>query len=321
MTTPLPGPASGPVPGPMSGPMSGRTVLVTGGTGGIGRATAAGLAGLGARVAITGRDPTRTAAAAAGIAAETGNSAVDGFAADLSSQAGVRDLAAAVLASYPRLEVLVNNVGGYWAHRHLTADGLERTFALNHLAPFLLTHLLLDRLTASAPARVVTVSSGAQAMGRLDFEDLQSEHGYSGQAAYNASKLANVIFAFELARRLEGTGVTSTVLHPGVVRTSFGAEDQTRLFAVLSHLVRPFMKTPARGAETSIYLASAPDVDGVSGAYFANRKAKRANKLAYDPTTAARLWQVSAELADITGNPGSSGNSGSSGSSEEEESR
>ena len=326
MSAPLPGPASGPV----SGPMSGRTVLVTGGTGGIGRATAAGLAALGATVAITGRDPARTAAAAAGIAAETGNPAVTGFAAELSSQAGVRDLAAAVLASYPRLEVLVNNVGGYWAHRHLTADGLERTFALNHLAPFLLTHLLLDRLTASEPARVVTVSSGAQAMGRLDFEDLQSERRYSGQAAYNASKLANVIFAFELARRLGGTGVTSTVLHPGVVRTSFGAEDQTPLFAALSHLVRPFMKTPARGAETSIYLASSPDLDRVSGAYFANRRAKKANKLAYDPATAARLWQVSAELTGITDSPGSPGsprspgnpgNPGSPDNSEEGESR
>jgi NAD(P)-dependent dehydrogenase (short-subunit alcohol dehydrogenase family) len=301
--------------------MSGRTVLVTGGTGGIGRATAAGLARLGARVAISGRDPARTAAIAAGIAAETGNPAVAGFAADLSSQAGVRDLAATVLASYPRLEVLVNNVGGYWAHRHVTADGLERTFALNHLAPFLLTHLLLDRLTASAPARVVTVSSGAQAMGHLDFDDLQGERGYYGQAAYNASKLTNVIFAFELARRLEGTGVTSTVLHPGVVRTSLGAEDQTRLFAVLSHLVRPFLKTPARGAETSIYLASSPDVDGVSGEYFANRRPKRANKLAYDPSTVARLWQASADLTGITDRPGSPGNSdspGNPGNSDEE---
>ena len=283
----------------MTGPMSGKMVLVTGGTGGIGRATAVGLAALGARVGITGRDATRTAAAAADITAETGNPAVDAFAADLSSQDGVRGLAAEVLTQYPRLDVLVNNVGGYWAHRHVTADGLEHTFALNHLAPFLLTNLLLERLRASAPARVVTVSSGAQAMGRLDFDDLQGERGYSGQRAYNASKLANVMFAFELARRLEGTGVTSTVLHPGVVRTSFGGEDQTRLFAVLTRVARPFMKTPARGADTSIYLASSPAVDGVSGAYFANRTPKQANKLAYDPTTTARLWNVSAELARL----------------------
>jgi NAD(P)-dependent dehydrogenase (short-subunit alcohol dehydrogenase family) len=237
----------------------------------------------------------RARAAAAGITAETGNPGVDAFAADLSAQAGVRRMAAEVLATYPRLDVLVNNVGGYWAHRHLTADGLERTFALNHLAPFLLTNLLLDRLTASAPARVVTVSSGAQALGRLDFEDLQAERGYS-------SKLANVMFAFELAGRLDGTGVTSTVLHPGVVRTAFGAEDQTLLFTVLSGVTRPFLKTPASGAATSIYLASSPEVAGVGGAYFANRKPKRANKLAYDPALRARLWRVSAELTHLSNN-------------------
>ena len=135
-----------------------------------------------------------------------------------------------MLDAYPRLDVLVNNVGGFWAHRHLTADGLEHTFALNHLAPFLLTNLLLDRLKASAPARVVTVSSGAQAMGRIDFDDLQGERDYSGQRAYSQSKLANVMFTYELARRLDGTGVTATALHPGVVRTGFGAEDPARIF-------------------------------------------------------------------------------------------
>ena len=203
--------------------MAGTFVLVTGGTGGIGRATASGLAALGARVGITGRDQARTEAAAAAIRAGPGNPAVDAFAADMSVQAGVRRLAARVLGAYPRLDVLVNNAGGFWAHRHVTADGLEHTFALNHLAPFLLTSLLLDRLTASAPARIVTVSSGAHASGRTDFDDLQGERNYSGQRAYSQSKLANVMFTYELTRRLEGTGVTATVLHPGVVRTSFGA--------------------------------------------------------------------------------------------------
>ena len=155
--------------------MAGKSVLVTGGTGGIGKATAIGLAALGARVGITGRDPARTQAAAAGIRAATGNVAVDVFAADMSAQAEVRRLAAQVAGTYPRLDVLVNNVGGFWAHRHVTADGLEYTFALNHLAPFLLTNLLLDRLTASAPARIVTVSSGAQARGRIDVDDLQGD--------------------------------------------------------------------------------------------------------------------------------------------------
>src|SRR6185437_10952148 len=172
--------------------MTGKNVLVTGGTAGIGKATAVGLAALGARVAITGRDRIRAEAAAADIRAASGNPAVDVFTADMSAQAEVRRLAGEVLDAYPRLDVLVNNVGGFWATRRATVDGLEHTFAVNHLAGFLLTELLLERLKASAPARVVTVSSGAQAMGRLDFADLQAEHEYSGQRAYNASKLANI---------------------------------------------------------------------------------------------------------------------------------
>ncbi|GAA4379738.1 hypothetical protein GCM10023152_27400 [Agromyces bauzanensis] len=215
--------------------MTAKTVLVTGGTGGIGKATAEGLARLGARVGIVGRDATRAEAAAADIRVKSGNPAVDVFTADMSSQAEVRRLAAEVLDAYPRLDVLVNNVGGFWAHRHVTADGLEHTFALNHLASFLLTNLLLERLEASAPARVVTVSSGAQSMGRIDFDDLQDTRSYSGQRAYNQSKLANVMFTYELARRLEGSGVTATVLHPGVTRTDAAAA--SRLWQVSSDLV------------------------------------------------------------------------------------
>ena len=280
--------------------MAGKSVLVTGGTGGIGKATAIGLAALGARVGITGRDPARTEAAAAGIRATQGSPAVDAFAADLSVQAGVRRLAAQVLDTYPRLDVLVNNAGGFWAHRHVTADGLERTFALNHLAPFLLTSLLLDRLTASAPARIITVSSGAHARGRIDFDDLQGERNYSGQHAYSQSKLANVMFTYELARRLDGTGVTATVLHPGVVRTSFGAEDQAASLAVMIRMARLFMKTPAQGAGTPIYLASSPQVEGITGRYFVNRKPKTSSKVSYDTTAAARLWQASIDLAGLT---------------------
>jgi len=279
--------------------MAGKTVLITGGTGGIGRATATGLAGMGARVAITGRDLARTKAAAAEIAAATGNPAVDAYAADLSAQTQVRGLAAEILQAYPRLDVLINNVGGFWAHRHVTADGLEHTFALNHLAPFLLTNLLLARLVASAPARIITVSSGAQSMGKIDFDDLQGQRNYSGQRAYSQSKLANVMFTYELARRLEGTGVTATVLHPGVVRTGFGAEDPSPFWRVFIPLTRPFMKTPAEGAQTPIYLACSPNVEGVTGTYFADRKPKATNKVSYDTTAAARLWQVSAELTGI----------------------
>ncbi len=280
--------------------MAGKSVLVTGGTGGLGRATAIGLAALGARVGITGRDQVRAAAAAAGIRAATGNAAVDAFAADMSSQAEVRRLAAQVAGAYPRLDVLVNNVGGFWAHRHVTADGLERTFALNHLAPFLLTNLLLDRLTASAPARIVTVSSGIQARGRIDFADLQGEQDYSGQRAYSQSKLANVMFTYELAGRLEGTGVTATVLHPGVVRTSFGAEDPAAHFAMLIRVARPFMKSPAQGAVAVVCLASAPQMAGVTGRYFAQGKPKTSNQASYDTATAARLWRASSDLVGLT---------------------
>ena len=277
--------------------MTGKTVLITGGTGGIGRAAAIGLAAMGARVGITGRDRARAEVAAAAIALESGNPAIDVFVADMSSQAEVRRLAGEVLAAYPRLDVLLNNVGGFWNHRHVTADGLEHTFALNHLAPFLLTNLLLERLTASAPARVVTVSSGAQAMGRIDFDDLMGEQKYSGSRAYDQSKLANVMFTYELAKRLDGTGVTATALHPGLTSTAFSAEDPALGWLVA--ILRPFMKSPKRGAETPIYLASSPEAEGVSGKYFANRKARESHKSSYDGATTARLWQVSADLVGL----------------------
>lgn len=281
--------------------MTGKTVLVTGGTGGIGLATATALAGLGARVGIVGRDAARSEAAAAKLRASGGQ--VDVFVADMSSQDEVRRLAQEVLALYPRLDVLVNNVGGYWATRRTTVDGLEHTFAVNHLAPFLLTNLLLDRLRASAPARVVTVSSGAQAMGRIDFEDLQGEQEYSGQRAYNQSKLANVMFTYELARRLDGSGVTANVLHPGVVRTNFGREDSKGWMRLMLPVIRPFMKSPERGAATSVYLASSEEVKDVTGRYFANSKPKTSSKASQDAAAAARLWDVSADLVGLATTP------------------
>ncbi len=225
---------------------------------------------------------------------------MDAFVADMSSQAAVRRLADEVLQRLSRIDVLVNNVGGYWNTRHVTADGLERTFALNHLAPFLLTHLLLDRLRQSAPARVVTVSSNAQAMGRIDFDDLQSERSYSGARAYNQSKLANVMFTYELARRLGRLVVTANALHPGVVSTSFGAEDPGRAQRMLIPFMRRFMKSPAQGAATSIHLACAPELEQVTGRYFANGKPKRSSKRSYDEAAAARLWQESADLVGPT---------------------
>ena len=281
-------------------PMTGRTVLVTGGTGGIGKATALGLAAMGARVAITGRDPDRATAAAAEIRAVAG-ATVEVFVADLSSQSQVRALAEQVLNRLPSIDVLVNNVGGFWATRHVTADGLERTFALNHLAPFLLTNLLLDRLHESDSGRVVTVSSNAQSLGRIDFDDLQGERSYSGARAYNQSKLANVLFTYELARRLGRSSVTANALHPGVVRTSFGAEDPAGVQRFLVPFMRPFMKSPDRGAATSIYVASAPELEHVTGRFFADSKEKSSADRSYDTAVAARLWRVSADLVGLSG--------------------
>ena len=278
--------------------MAGRRVLVTGGTAGIGRATAEGLSAMGAHVTITGRDAARAEDAARTIGAATG-ARVDVLVADLSSQSEVRRLAAEALDRLPRIDVLVNNVGGYWNTRRVTADGLEHTFAVNHLASFLLTNLLLERLKQGTSARVVTVSSHAHAQGSIDFDDLQGEGHYSGARAYNQSKLANVLFTYELARRLQGSGVTANALHPGVVSTGFGAEDPGLTQRLLVPLLRPFLSDPARGAATSIRLASAPELEGVTGRYFTNGSPKRSSARSRDEDVAARLWQVSADLVGL----------------------
>lgn len=277
----------------------GKTVIVTGATGGIGRATAHGLALMGAHVVIVGRDPQRTKEAAEAIREATGGK-VDAFVADLSSQAQVRRLADELLTALPRIDVLINNAGGYWNTRHTTEDGIEHTLALNHLAPFLLTNLLLERLQLSGSARVITVSSNAQGMGRINFDDLQGKHSYSGAAAYNQSKLANLLFTFELARRLEDTSVTANALHPGFVSTGFGAEDPGRAQRLLVPLLRPFMLTTDQGAATTIHLASAPELTDVSGRFFARRKPRRSSNASYDQASAAQLWQVSADMTGLT---------------------
>jgi retinol dehydrogenase 14 len=278
--------------------MAGRTVLVTGGTGGIGRATALGLARLGADVAITGRHAVRAADAAAQIRAATG-SRVDVFTADLSIQSEVRRLAAEVLDRLPSIDVLVNNVGGFWNTRQVTTDGIERTLAVNHLAPFLLTSLLLARLETSDHARVVTVTSHAHAQGRIDFDDLQGVASYSGSRAYNQSKLANLLFTHELARRLHRSTVTANAVHPGVVSTAFGAEDPGRTQRLMVPLLRPLMKSAVRGASTSVHVAAAPELLGVSGRYFVNSHPRRSSKRSYDEVVAARLWRVSTKLIGL----------------------
>ncbi len=287
--------------------MAGKTVLITGGTGGIGYATATGLASMGARVGVIGRDRRRTADSAAAMAAASADPDLELFLGDLSSQAEVRRLATEVLDRLPRIDVLINNVGGSWDTRHVTADGLERTFAVNHLAAFLLTDLLLDRLKESGQARVVTVSSGAHTTGRIDFDDLQATRSWSGARAYSQSKLANVLFTYELARRLQGTDVTANALHPGVVRTSFGADDPGVVQRLIVPFVRPFMRSPARGATTSIHLASSPDLAGRTGGYYSDSKPKRSSTASYDEAVAARLWQVSSDLVGMPVRPAATG--------------
>lgn len=273
----------------------GKVCLVTGGSSGIGLVTARELARLGATVVLAARSPERGEAARAAIVAQTGSQQVGLMLADFASLAAVRALAEGFSAQYDRLDVLVNNAGIYVGERRRSADGYELTFAVNHLAPFLLTRLLLDTLKATPGARIVTVSSGAHMAGRGRFDDPRAERGYLGFPAYAESKLANVLFSYELARRLAGSGVTANTLHPGAVRTNF-AGDAKGIFGLGFNLVRPFMLSPEQGAQTSIYLASSPAVEGVTGKYFVNSRARRSSAVSYDPGVQARLWALSEEL-------------------------
>jgi NAD(P)-dependent dehydrogenase (short-subunit alcohol dehydrogenase family) len=277
--------------------MTGKTVLVTGATSGIGRVTAETLAAWGARVLLVGRNPEKTARVMGEIRQRTGNWQVEALLADLSRVCEVGRLAREALACAPRLDVLVNNAGAYYQSRELTEDGYERTFALNHLAYFRLTNDLLERLKASAPSRVVNVSSAAHVIGRINFANLNGKY-YNSLQAYANSKLANLLFTFELARRLEGTGVTVNAVHPGVVATAFGTNNPG-LFGKMIRVAQRFSLTPEAGAQTLIYLAASPEVEGVSGRYFVNQRAAQAAPAAHNIALAQRLWQVSAELTGM----------------------
>ncbi|HKH11866.1 MAG TPA: SDR family oxidoreductase [Rubrobacter sp.] len=279
------------------GGMGGKVALVTGGTSGIGKATATALAAMGADVVVVGRDRERGEKAAAEIRAQTGGK-VDLALADLSSQAEVRGLAEEFKRRYDRLDVLVNNAGLVQSTRTETVDGMETTFATNHLAPFLLTNLLLDLLERSAPSRVVTVSSEAERWGDIDFDDLQSRKKYRGFPVYGMTKLANIMFTHELAGRLKGTGVTATCMHPGAVNTRFGTNNSGPM-TILFRLFKPFMRTPDQGADTVIWLASSPEVEGVSGRYYSDRKPIEPKKIANDPAARRRLWEESERLTGL----------------------
>ena len=283
-------------------PMAGKTCLVTGATRGIGRVAAVELARLGADLVLVGRDAARAEAAAAEARAAGGGGTVAVLVADLSLMSEVRRLAAAYKAAHARLDVLVNNAGAIFDHRGETAEGFERTFALNHLAYFLLAHELRELLAASAPARIVNVASRAHRAGRLDFADLQLARGYTAWKAYAASKLANILFTRELARRLQGTGVTANSLHPGLVATNFG-HDRLGLISLVLRFARPMMISEAEGAATTLHLATSPAVEGVSGAYFADCRETRAEPHACDDAAARRLWEETERLLGLAPAP------------------
>ena len=279
--------------------MRGKTCIITGATGGIGLETAAQLGALGARLVLVGRDRYKGNDAIGRLRADVPGVAVEMHYADLSRPDEIRRLGVALLDTASRIDILVNNAGALFANRSSTSDGLELTFALNHMGYVRLMALLRDRLIASAPARVVNVASEAHRGSHLDFEDLQCFRRYSGWKAYKRSKLANILFTRELARRLEGTGVTANCLHPGFVATSFGDNNRGfwRLGIGIGKLVAAI--PVRRGAETPVYLASSPDLDGISGKYFSKCRERQPDAAAEDDKTAARLWKESERLMGL----------------------
>lgn len=283
----------------MEGSLTGKTLLVTGASSGLGLHVAIQLARRGGTVVMTARDRRRGEAALAAARARSGAGAVSLVLCDLGSQADVRRLAAACRAEHPRLDVLVNNAGSVSAVRKVTVDGLEQTFAVNHLGPFLLTNLLLDLLERSAPARVVNVASVAHRRGDLDFENLQYERGgYAVMKAYARSKLANVLFTAELARRMEGRGVAVNCVHPGVVATSIWSRAPWFARPLLA-VAKRFMLAPEEGARAIVRLAASPELEGRTGGYYERSELARPSRLAQDEALARRLWDVSARLVQL----------------------
>ncbi len=276
--------------------MNERVCVVTGATAGIGKKTALALARVGAAVVIVARDDARGNRTVDEIGRETGNQNIELVRGAFASLASVRSAAAEIARRHSAIHVLVNNAGRASKARSLSADGFEMTFAVNHLAPFLLTRELLPLLRAGAPARIVNVASVAEKHGPIRFDDLQSEKNYRGFRVYGMTKLANVLFTYELASQLTGTGVTANCLHPGAVATDMLKQLPRLLFALIS----PFLLTPAKGAETTVFLASSPAVEGVSGGYYEKCKAARSSRRSYDVETRKQLWNVSETMINAT---------------------
>ena len=279
--------------------MEGKICLVTGATSGIGRVTATALTGLGAEVVVAGRNRQKAEETVHQVRSETGNGAVHYLLADFSDLDQVRGLARSFKERYSQLDVLVNNAGAFFNARRETPYGVEMTFLVNHLAPFLLTNLLLDTLKNSAPARIVTVTSEGHRYGTLNFDDLQFRRGYFGMKAYARSKLATLLFTYELARRLAGTGVTANAVHPGHVATDIWKTNGAIIGPVLKWIMGLFALTPDEGADNSIYVASSPDLEGVTGQYFVEREPAESSLLSYDERVAQRLWEVSERLTTL----------------------
>lgn len=286
------------IPENTNGGMSGKVVLITGGTSGIGKAAAKALAAMGAEVVVTGRNRERGEGALEEIRRDADSEKVSLMLADLAVQAEVRRLAEEFRENHDRLDVLVNNAGVVITERTETPDGLEATFAINHLAPFLLTNLLLDLLKKSAPSRVITVSSEARRGSKIDFDDLQSEKRYKGFGVYGMSKLANILFTYELAERLRGTGVVANCVHPGAVGTNF-AQNNRGPITLLFRALKPFMRSPEQGADTIVYLAITPEAAWMTGKYLADRKVISSAEEPHDVLGQKRLWEESAKLTGL----------------------
>ena len=279
--------------------MDGKLCMVTGATAGIGYYTALEIARMGASVIIIGRNPTKCITAVRSIKKGSGNTSVEYLEADLSSQAQIHTIAGKFYALHDHLDVLVNNAGGFFMRRQLSVDGIEMTFALNHLAYFLLTNLLIDALKSSPSARVINVSSGSHLHEHLDFNNLQLTRFYNPIKAYGRSKLANILFTYELSHQMMGTHVTANALTPGMVATDIWKKVNRWLTPLINPIMQRIAQTPLEGAQTSIYLATSPDVEGVTGEYFANLQPIRSDPSTYDRIAAQRLWERSLELVGM----------------------